>query len=125
MICPKCQGSMRTFDKNGIHIEQCSGCRGIFLDGGELEQIISAENSYYSNAAPPPSYQPGPPPPMPHGGHAPTMHHGYSDSPRAYRGGYADSPRGYRGYGDSPKPYGHHGHYGHRRRKSFLENLLD
>jgi Zn-finger nucleic acid-binding protein len=55
MICPKCQSQMRTVDKDGVHIEQCSGCRGIFLDQGELERITRAENSYYEQ---PPPYRP-------------------------------------------------------------------
>ena len=33
VICPKCQNVMTTVDKNGIHIEQCGGCRGIFWTG--------------------------------------------------------------------------------------------
>ncbi|WP_312868971.1 TFIIB-type zinc ribbon-containing protein [Amycolatopsis pithecellobii] len=78
MICPKCQNVLRTVDKNGVHIEQCNGCRGIFLDHGELEQIIGAENAYYGS--PPPYAGPG-----------------HRDSPRPYRGGYADSPRPYHG----------------------------
>lgn len=107
MTCPKCQNVMRTVDKGGVHIEQCEGCRGIFLDHGELERIAGAESAYYAPATPPP-YQ------SDHGGHR--------DSPRPYRGGYRDSPRPYRGgYGDSPRPYGH----GQKRRKSFLENLFD
>ncbi len=120
---------MKTVDKNGIHIDQCEGCRGIFLDRGELEAIVGAESSYYGNQAPPP-YQAATPPPA--YGHAPTAHYGHGDSPRPYRGhgdsprpyrgGYGDSPRPYRGgYGDSPRPYGHRGH----RKRSFLENLFD
>lgn len=123
---------MRTVDRQGIHIDQCDGCRGIFLDRGELESILNAEQQYAAQSMPPP-YQPGPgmpaapvPPvqpapmsPMAGGGY-------YRDSPR----GYSDSPRGYRGggYRDSPKGYGHGGHGGHhgqRRRKSFLEQLFD
>lgn len=46
LICPKCKGSMRTYERNGIHIDQCEECRGIFLDRGELEQLVSAESSY-------------------------------------------------------------------------------
>jgi Zn-finger nucleic acid-binding protein len=46
MICPKCQGAMRTYARNGITIDQCIACHGIFLDRGELEQLISAESSY-------------------------------------------------------------------------------
>lgn len=118
---------MTTVDKGGIHIEQCEGCRGIFLDHGELEQIVGAESAYYGQ--PGPRYQPAPPPvagrPAPPPPPPPAPHYGYADSPRAYRGGYyADSPRPYGGgYADSPRPYG--GHYGHRRRRSFLESLFD
>ncbi|HEY0447544.1 zf-TFIIB domain-containing protein [Actinophytocola sp.] len=126
VICPKCQNTMRTVDRQGIHIDQCDGCRGIFLDRGELETMLTAEQQYAAAAAPPP-YQgdtrraPAPPP---GGGY-------YPDSPRGYgRGSYPDSPKGYGhgGYPDSPRghsPGGHGGHGGHRRRKSFLEQLFD
>jgi Zn-finger nucleic acid-binding protein len=110
---------MRTVDRQGIHIDQCDGCRGIFLDRGELETILQAEQRFA--AAAPPPYQGGgyaaPPPPGAHYGDSPR---GYRDSPRGYR----DSPRGYQGgYQDSPR--GYHGGHGHRRRKSFLEGLFD
>jgi len=44
--CPKCDGPMRTYKRNGITIDQCTSCHGIFLDRGELERLISAESSY-------------------------------------------------------------------------------
>ena len=50
--CPKCQGTMRTYDRNGIHLEQCDSCRGIFLDFGELESLTQLESRFV--AAPPP-----------------------------------------------------------------------
>jgi uncharacterized protein len=108
---------MRTVDRQGIHIDQCDSCRGIFLDRGELESILQAEQRYSASAAAPPPYQGGqqyaaPPPPQP--GY-------YGDSPRGYR----DSPRGYQGGGYRDSPRGHHGGHGHRRRKSFLEGLFD
>lgn len=95
---------MHTVDRRGVHIEQCQGCKGIFLDRGELEQISSAEQTYYSSAAPPP-YR--------------------GDSPPPYRGGpdprYQSHGGGY-GHHDSPPPYGH----GHKRkRRGFLEELFD
>ena len=34
---------MRTYERNGILIDQCEECRGIFLDRGELEQLLDAE----------------------------------------------------------------------------------
>jgi Zn-finger nucleic acid-binding protein len=36
---------MRTHRRNGVTIEQCTKCHGIFLDRGELEQLIGAESS--------------------------------------------------------------------------------
>jgi hypothetical protein len=105
---------MRTVDRQGIHIDQCDGCRGIFLDRGELESILGAERQYSAQAAPPP-YQGGAPTPY-QGGPPPR---GYSDSPH----GYSDSPRGHRGGGYSDSPHAYHG--GHRRRKSFMEQLFD
>jgi Zn-finger nucleic acid-binding protein len=111
---------MRTVDRQGIHIDQCDGCRGIFLDRGELEAVLNAERQYSAAAAPPPyqggdAYR-GAPPPQQAGR--------YGDSPR----GYSDSPRGHNqrghgGYSDSPR--GHQGGHGQRRRKSFMEQLFD
>jgi uncharacterized protein len=115
---------MRTVDRMGIHIDQCEGCRGIFLDRGELEQVVAAEQRYTAAAVPPPAYQPDPG----YGQAAP--YRGHRDSPAPNRGGHRDSPPAYGGgYRDSPPAYGHgaHGaHGGHRRKKrSFLEELFD
>ena len=46
LTCPKCQGAMRSYERNGIQIDQCTECRGVFLDRGELEQLIDAEAAY-------------------------------------------------------------------------------
>jgi uncharacterized protein len=89
MQCPKCHAPMHTFSRSGVQIEQCSGCRGIFLDYGELEAITRLESQFA--AAPPPQAAPAPPPPPPqpgpawgapqhgghHGGHGGYGHHGY------------------------------------------------
>ncbi|GHH38824.1 hypothetical protein GCM10017774_29380 [Lentzea cavernae] len=60
---------MHTFDRNGIHLEQCDNCRGIYLDNGELEQILQSYRAHLQStefgrasspqSAPPP-YQPAP-----------------------------------------------------------------
>jgi Zn-finger nucleic acid-binding protein len=50
MTCPKCQGAMRTYERNGVNIDQCVDCRGIFLDRGELEQLLDAEAAYNQGA---------------------------------------------------------------------------
>lgn len=38
---------MRTYERNGVHIDQCGDCRGLFLDRGELERLVDAEGSFY------------------------------------------------------------------------------
>ena len=47
---------MRTYERNGVHVEQCGDCRGLFLDRGELEKLVEAEGSFYGApaASPPP-----------------------------------------------------------------------
>lgn len=50
LTCPKCGSPMRTYARNGITIDQCTTCHGIFLDRGELEQLISAESSYLARS---------------------------------------------------------------------------
>lgn len=115
---------MRTFDRLGVHVEQCQNCRGIFLDYGELEQIVEADQRHNE---PPPPLEYGTPSA---GGPAPTQHGYRPDSPAPYRG-RPDSPAPYRGRQDSPGPFGGFGRqkdsprpYG-RRRKSFFEQLFD
>ena len=44
---------MRTYERNGVHVDQCTDCRGIFLDRGELDRLIDAENSWHGGAGQP------------------------------------------------------------------------
>jgi len=46
LICPKCQGAMRSYERSGITVDQCADCRGVFLDRGELEHLVDAEQSW-------------------------------------------------------------------------------
>ena len=57
LICPKCRGQMAAYERNGITIDQCADCRGIFLDRGELERLIDAEAAFSTRVGQP---QPGP-----------------------------------------------------------------
>ncbi|RZU31945.1 zf-TFIIB domain-containing protein [Blastococcus saxobsidens] len=50
LTCPKCHGSMRTYERNGVHVDQCADCRGIFLDRGELDRLIDAEDAWHGGA---------------------------------------------------------------------------
>jgi Zn-finger nucleic acid-binding protein len=54
---------MRQYERNGVVVDQCTECRGLFLDRGELERLIDAESSYYARTA----AQPAPAAHMPQG----------------------------------------------------------
>ncbi|MCS7050353.1 MAG: zf-TFIIB domain-containing protein [Thermomicrobium sp.] len=47
LVCPKCLGRMRTVERNSVVFERCEECGGIFLDRGELEQLVRAEGAFY------------------------------------------------------------------------------
>ena len=44
MKCPVCKDvTLLMSEKNGVEIDYCPECRGIWLDRGELEKIIGQE----------------------------------------------------------------------------------
>jgi uncharacterized protein len=51
LVCPKCQGRMRTYERSGVTVDQCTDCRGIFLDRGELERLVDAEQGWQRSHA--------------------------------------------------------------------------
>lgn len=103
---------MRQYERSGVTIDQCTECRGIFLDRGELEKLFDAEANWSRQQAAPPQQPthapaptpgyvlPPPPPPVPHG---------YPPAP-AYGG---------------QQHYGYHGHYKRKKHKGFLNELFD
>jgi Zn-finger nucleic acid-binding protein len=40
MNCPACQHELRMADRQGVEIDYCPQCRGVWLDRGELDKII-------------------------------------------------------------------------------------
>lgn len=70
MKCPACDVTLSMSDRQGIEIDYCPQCRGVWLDRGELDKIIERASAELA-----PQRQPAPPPPRQHG-HAP---HGHSD----------------------------------------------
>ncbi len=40
MNCPCCNVNLLMTDRNGIEIDYCPNCRGVWLDRGELDKII-------------------------------------------------------------------------------------
>lgn len=43
MCCPKCGMQLIEIDYHGIAVDKCSGCDGVWLDAGELEQVANME----------------------------------------------------------------------------------
>jgi uncharacterized protein len=96
MKCPICTVDLVMSERQGIEIDYCPQCRGVWLDRGELDKII--ERSTAAPSAPPPS-PPGP----------------YSLTP------HRSASQPYR-----QEEYDHQGHgYKKRRKKSFFEELFD
>ncbi len=46
LTCPKCGAAMRQYERNRVTVDQCTECRGIFLDRGELEHLLDAEAAF-------------------------------------------------------------------------------
>jgi len=102
MTCPVCRVPLSMSERQGIEIDYCPQCRGVWLDRGELDKIVER-----SAAAEPASSQGRPQPSAP-------LH-----------GGPAQDPWGAGGY--THGGYGHGGGHGkpYKKRKSWLEEIFD
>lgn len=45
MECPVCHETLQITDRQGVEIDYCPKCRGIWLDRGELDKLIERSNS--------------------------------------------------------------------------------
>ena len=41
--CPKCDGTLHETDFEGVKIDVCDGCSGVWLDAGELAQVVDSD----------------------------------------------------------------------------------
>lgn len=96
MICPRCnKPTLEEKDRDGITIDICQECRGIWLDRGELERLIAkAEQDLEIN----------------------TRAQGRD---KEYLGHHDDHHRDY----SKNDRHGHEG--GHHRKKSWLAEIFD
>ncbi|WP_167304409.1 zf-TFIIB domain-containing protein [Sphingobium vermicomposti] len=56
MLCPVCHVGLSMTDRQGVEIDFCPQCRGVWLDRGELDKII--ERSASVATTPPQPQQP-------------------------------------------------------------------
>jgi len=111
LTCPKCQGVMRSYERNGVHVDQCSECRGIFLDRGELERLVDAEAAWHGSdrpAAAAPASPASAPPSQPGIG---ALVGEVLQQARSAKSGHGSSSHG--------QQYGHS-----KRKKSFMDELF-
>ena len=114
LTCPKCRGAMTSYERSGIVVDQCTDCRGIFLDRGELERLIDLDGG---------GAQPGVQP-----------HHPTAAPDRSWRGSepqhrewtarsrhdHDDDSDSHRGYGSGSRGTGKP-----KKRHSLLKEFLD
>jgi len=55
MKCPVCSVDLKMADRQGIEIDYCPQCRGVWLDRGELDKVIERSVTMQSSVLTPPS----------------------------------------------------------------------
>ena len=105
MLCPVDQIQLTITERQGVEIDYCPRCRGVWLDRGELDKIIERAPAGQAGYAPAP----------------------YPAAPYPERRGYDDDDDD---DDDRRRRYaqgGHAGYYGPRRkrRESWLGDLFD
>ena len=98
MACPVCRVPLAMSDRQGIEIDYCPQCRGVWLDRGELDKIVERSAG---DAAPAPAPRSAAPAPA-------AQPRGYDDDRYRQGGG---------GYGYGGKP--------HKRPKHWLSEIFD
>ena len=96
MPCPVCKVPLVMSERQGVEIDYCPQCRGVWLDRGELDKIIERS---VQEAAPPPQAAP---------------QRGSQPYPAQHQKPYYDDDDRHKYGGKYPK-----------RRKSFLQELFD
>lgn len=96
MKCPNCEVTLVIADRQGIEIDYCPQCRGVWLDRGELDKIIERSANY-------------------------TMNPGSSTGPQT--GNPYRNDQKY--YGDQKPGHYNDPYYKHKKKKGFLSDFFD
>lgn len=78
------------YERNGIHVDQCTECRGVFLDRGELEHLITAEAQWSAQQSQPPAPASPPQQSYPQGGYSSQHPQGGYGKPSKKRRGFLE-----------------------------------
>ena len=101
MLCPSCRVDLVMSERQGVEIDYCPRCRGVWLDRGELDKILERSAAELAQAQPA-AASTAPP-------------------PQEYR---RDQERDRDRYRHDEHKHDEHKHHKHRRR-SFLDDLFD
>jgi uncharacterized protein len=107
MNCPVCNVPLTMMERQGVEIDYCQRCRGVWLDRGELDKIIER-----SAGIQPQNFS---------GGHQPQQH--YSSGSHYNQNIHDSDDQRYKHQSHSS----HYDQYGHKKKKkeSFLGELFD
>lgn len=104
MHCPNDNTLLQMTSRDGIEIDYCPQCRGVWLDRGELDKLIERSARGF-----------GPAPKA-------TEHYGQPSSHREYDDDDDDERHH---YGRHDGDYGKHGGHHRKKREGFLGDLFD
>ena len=110
MNCPKCNIALSMTDRQGVEIDFCPTCRGVWLDRGELDKIIERSGPIAT-----------PPAAIPAAGMAGAVPPAMPPPQRDYRRRDDDDDDGYRHRSQQPSYDSH----GKKKKKGFLGDLFD
>ena len=114
MKCPVCSNvDLLMSERQGIEIDYCPTCRGVWLDRGELDKILEREQGGFMRS------QSEPPRPAPQ----PQYVQRHEQEHRSEHQGRHDEHR--ERYEDKGHGHGYEQGHGKQKKKSFLGDLFD
>ncbi|GAB4521491.1 MAG: hypothetical protein OHK0046_32930 [Anaerolineae bacterium] len=115
MLCPVCAVDLVMSERQGVEIDYCPNCRGVWLDRGELEKIIQRAAAF--DNPPAPVRNAPTTPPKAKNDYRVELDDDDTDYPRrpAARPQYDEDEYDYRKYDKNPK----------KKKKDFLEDIFD
>jgi Zn-finger nucleic acid-binding protein len=46
--CPRCAAELIPVPYRGVELDKCSGCQGVWLDFGELDQVVAEDPGFFA-----------------------------------------------------------------------------
>ena len=106
MKCPHCNVNLLMSERQGVEIDYCPECRGVWLDRGELDKILERSQAELAGAGGGAAVATAPAP------------------PRDDRGRYRDDDRD-RYRSDDRRGYEEPAYAKKKKRKSFIEDIFE